>query len=129
LGKTLINIENTNDTLAVSLGADKNVLVKRIAKKEQNEKSFIGSTKRATRSFNLEILSRKAQSVKLTVEDQIPVSTDSEVSVETQELSGAKVEEATGILKWDLQLQPQEKRTLKLKYQVKHPKNKPLNLE
>ena len=129
LGKTLINIENTNDTLAVSLGADKNVLVKRIQQKEQNEKSFMGANQRATRAFNLEILSRKSQPLNLTVEDQIPVSNTSEVIVESQELSGAKLDEATGILKWDLKLQAQEKRLLKLKYQVKYPKNRPLNLE
>jgi hypothetical protein len=113
----------------VSLGADKNVLVKRIPQKEQNERAFVGTNQRSTRAFVLEILSRKAQPIQLTVEDQIPVSTSGDVSVESQELSGAKLDEGTGILKWDLKIQPQEKRSLKLRYQVKHPKNRPLSLE
>jgi uncharacterized protein (TIGR02231 family) len=129
LGKTLINIENTNDTMSVSLGADKNVLVKRTPQKEQNERSFVGANQRSTRAFNLEVLSRKTQSIQITVEDQIPVSTSSDVSVESLELSGAKLNEDTGILKWEFQLQPQGKKSLKLKYQVKYPKNRPLNLE
>ncbi|MBC7914578.1 MAG: mucoidy inhibitor MuiA family protein [Pyrinomonadaceae bacterium] len=129
LGKTLINMENISDTLSVSLGADKNVLVKRVQQKEQNEKSFIGSNQRATRVFSFEILSRKSQPVKLTLEDQIPVSNTSEVTVESQELSGAKLDEATGMLKWELELQPNEKKVLKMTYQVKYPKNKKINLE
>ncbi|MGV3508111.1 MAG: mucoidy inhibitor MuiA family protein [Sphingobacteriaceae bacterium] len=129
LGKTLINVENTSDTLSVSLGADKNVVVKRVQLKEQNEKTFIGSNQRASRAFTLEVLNRKSQPIKLTLEDQIPVSNTSEVTVDIQELSGAKHDETTGAVKWDLQIQPNEKKTTVMKYQVKYPKNKPLNLE
>jgi hypothetical protein len=129
LGKTLINMENTSDTLSVSLGADKNVLVKRVQQKEQNEKSFVGSNQRATRVFTFEVLSRKSQPLKLTLEDQIPVSNTGEVTVESQELSGAKLDEATGMLKWNLDLQPNEKKVLKMMYQVKYPKNRKINLE
>lgn len=129
LGKTLINVENTSDTLSVSLGADKNVVVKRVQLKEQNEKTFIGSNQRASRAFTLEVLNRKSQPIKLTLEDQIPVSNTSEVTVDIQELSGAKHDETTGAVKWDLQIQPNEKKTTTMKYQVKYPKNKPLNLE
>jgi len=129
LGKTLINMDNTNDTLRVSLGADKNVIVKRIQQKEKNDRSLIGSNLRAGRAFSFEILNRKTQPVKLTVEDQVPVSSSTEVSVESQELSGAKLDENTGMVKWDLDLQGGEKKNLLMKYQVKYPKNRPLNLE
>ena len=129
LGKTLIDVQNTSDTLSVSLGADRNLVVKRIRQKEQNEKSFIGANQRATRAFNYEILSRKQVPVTLSLEDQIPVSTGSEVSVERLELSNAKVDEDTGLLTWNMQLQPNEKKQLKMIYQVKYPKNRPLRLE
>lgn len=129
LGKTLINIENTNDTLVISLGADKNVLVKRVAQKGQNEKSFMGSNQKAVRAFSLDVLSRKAYPIKLTVEDQVPVSNTSEVTVESEELSGGKLDPATGLVKWDLQLLPQGKKSLQLKYEVKYPKNRPVSLE
>jgi hypothetical protein len=129
LGKTLINVENTSDTLSVSLGADKNVIVKRVQQKEQNEKSFIGANQRATRAFSLEVLNRKSQSVKLALEDQVPVSNTADVTVEIQESSGAKLEETSGKLNWDLQLRPNEKKELRIKYQVKYPKNRPVNLE
>lgn len=129
LGKTLLNAENTSDTLSVPLGADKSLVVKRVQQKEQNERSVIGANQKATRAFDIEILSRKAMPVRLIVEDQLPVSNTSEVNVDKQELSGALVDEASGMLKWDLEIKPQEKKTLKLRYQVKYPKGKPLSLE
>lgn len=129
LGKTLLNTANTDDSLSLSLGVDKNVIVKRVQQREQNERSVIGSSQRASRAFQIEVLNRKAQPIHLVLEDQIPVSNTGDVTVEAKELSGAKLDEATGILKWDLKLQPQEKKITKLQYQVKYPKNRPLILE
>jgi hypothetical protein len=68
LGKTLIDVQNASDTLTVSLGADKNVLVKRVQQKDQNERSVIGSNMRATRSFSYQISNRKAIPVMLNLE-------------------------------------------------------------
>jgi hypothetical protein len=129
LGKTLINVQNTSDTLTVSLGVDRNLVVKRIQQKDQNDKSLMGSNLRATRSFAYQILSRKPIAVTLNLEDQIPVSTSSEVSVEKLELSDAKLDANSGMLSWKLVLQPNEKKELKVAYQVKYPKNKPVRLE
>ena len=129
LGKTLINLQETTDTLSVSLGVDKNLVIKRVPQKEQNEKAFMGSTQRAVRAFSFEALNRKSIPVNLTIEDQIPVSGSSEVSIEPLELTGARHSEATGMLNWDLQLQPKEKKTVSMKYQVKYPKNRPVRLE
>jgi hypothetical protein len=44
-------------------------------------------------------------------------------------MSNAKVDETTGKLTWELQLQPSEKKELQMKYLVKYPRNKPVRLE
>lgn len=129
LGKTLIDVQNSSDTLTVSLGADKNLLVKRVQQKDQNERAVMGSNMRATRSFIYQISSRKAIPVTLNLEDQIPVSTSSEVTVEKLELSDALLDANSGMLSWKLQIQPNEKKEIKVGYQVKYPKNKPVQLE
>ncbi|SKB80891.1 mucoidy inhibitor MuiA family protein [Daejeonella lutea] len=129
LGKTLLNVQNTSDTLSISLGVDRNIIVKRVRQKEENEKSFTGATQRATRSFLYSVLNRKTAPVNVTVEDQLPISNSSEVTVERQELSNAKVDEPTGTLSWDLQLQPNEKKEFQMRYQVRYPRNKPVRLE
>jgi len=129
LGKTLLDVQNSADTLTISLGVDKNVIIKREKQKDFNEKQFIGSSQKDSRSFIIDIKNRKSQLVKLIVEDQLPISTSSDITVDRQEISKAKYDEATGKLTWSLVLQPNEQQKLALKYQVKYPKNKPINLE
>jgi len=129
LGKTLLDIQNASDTLTFSLGVDKNVVIKREKQKDFNEKQFIGSSQRDSRHFVIDIKNRKSQPINLIVQDQLPVSTSSDISIEKQELSKAQLDEATGLLTWKMLIQPNEQKKLTLKYQVKYPKNKPVNIE
>ncbi|MDQ7948987.1 MAG: mucoidy inhibitor MuiA family protein [Pedobacter sp.] len=129
LGKTLLDVQQASDTLTISLGVDKNVVIKRERQKDFNEKQFIGSAQKDTRSFIIDIKNRKSQPINLIVEDQLPVSTSSEISIEKQEISKARYDEANGKLSWSLVLQPNQQQKLAIKYQVKYPKNKPVNLE
>ena len=129
LGKTLLDIQHAADTLTFSLGVDKNVVVKREKQKDFNEKQFIGSAQRDSRYFVLDIKNRKGQAINLTVQDQVPISTSSDITIEKQDISKAQLDEATGILTWEMLLQPNEQKKLSLKYQVKYPKNRPVNIE
>lgn len=128
LGKSLLDIQNT-DTLTISLGVDKNVSVKREKQKGYTERQFIGSSQKDTRHFVIDVKNRKSQTVNLTIEDQLPVATNSDITIEKQELSKAKLDEITGKLTWQFLLQPNEQKKIDLKYQVKYPKNKPVNIE
>lgn len=129
LGKTLLDVQNASDTLTFSLGVDKNVVIKREKQKDFNEKQFIGSSQRDNRHFVIDIKNRKSQSINLIVQDQLPVSTSSDITIEQQELSKAQLDEATGLLTWKMLIQPNEQKKLTLKYQVKYPKNRPINIE
>jgi hypothetical protein len=129
LGKTLLDVQNSSDTLTISLGADKNVVVKREKQKDFNERQFIGSSQKDSRNFIIDIKNRKSQVVNLIIEDQLPISSSSDITVEKIDISKAKYDEITGKLTWQLILQPNEQRKLNLKYQVKYPKNRPINLE
>ncbi len=128
LGKSLLDIQNT-DTLTISLGADKNVSVKREKQKGYTERQFIGSSQKDTRHFVIDVKNRKNQAINLTIEDQLPVPTNSDITVEKQELSKAKLDEASGRLTWQFLLEPNEQKKIDLKYQVKYPKNRPVNIE
>jgi hypothetical protein len=44
-------------------------------------------------------------------------------------LSGAKIEERTGKLSWELELQPNEKKEIKTSYSVKYPKDEYIIVE
>ncbi len=65
----------------------------------------------------------QTQPVALLVEDEIPVSQNSEITVETQQVSGGKLDALTGKVAWSFNLNPLAEKKLNLKYQVRYPKN------
>ena len=129
VGKSYLNVNQLTDTLTISLGTDKSILVKREKRKDFTSKKLIGANKTETYSFLLTIRNNKANSVKITLNDQIPVSSNSGITVDPIELSEGKLNSQTGEIKWDLELKQQETKQLVLTYSVKYPKDKTVILE
>jgi uncharacterized protein (TIGR02231 family) len=129
VGKSYLNVNQLTDTLTVSLGTDNSILVKREKRKDFTSRKVIGANKTETYSFLITLRNNKATPVKITVNDQIPVSSNSSIVVEAAELSGGRLSAETGSVKWDLELKPQEKKELVLTYTVKYPKNQNVILE
>lgn len=129
VGKTLLDINNANDTLSISLGRDKNVSINREKVKDFTTKQFIGTKKEETRSWLTTIKNNKNQAINLVIMDQIPVSTLEEIEVQPQDLSAGKLNKETGEVKWEFTLDPNSKKELTLKYSVKYPKDKKLIIE
>jgi len=63
------------------------------------------------------------------VNDQIPISSNSSITVEAVELTGGRHNQQSGEIKWDLTVKPQETRKIILTYSVKYPKDKTVILE
>jgi uncharacterized protein (TIGR02231 family) len=129
VGKSYLDVNQLTDTMTISLGTDNSILVKREKRKDFTTRKVIGSNKTETYSFLVTVRNNKSNPVKITVNDQIPVSSNSSITIEANELSGGKVNSETGIVKWDLELKPQEKKELVLTYSVKYPKNMTVILE
>jgi len=129
VGKSYLNVNQLTDTLTVSLGTDNSILVKREKRKDFTSRKVIGANKTETYSFLITVRNNKATPVKITVNDQIPVSSNSSIVVDAAELSGGKLNSETGTVKWDLELKPQEKKEIVLTYTVKYPKNQNVILE
>lgn len=129
IGKTVLDIRRVDDTLNISLGRDKNVLVSREKVKDYNTKKFLGSKKEDTRAWKISIKNNKNQPIGMVVLDQIPVSTNTEIEVSAENLSGAELNDETGEVKWKLKMKPSDKKDMELRYKVKYPKNKNLTIE
>ncbi|CAN5271057.1 DUF4139 domain-containing protein [soil metagenome] len=123
IGKSLLDTHATTDTLNLSLGTDKNIVVTRTLQKELTERQSFGSNRKETRNWLIEIKNHKSQPVNLLVEDQVPVSQNSAIDVEVQELSGGKHVAANGKVSWNFLLNSQDDKKVQLKYMVKYPKN------
>ncbi len=129
VGKSYLNVNQMSDTLTLSLGTDNSILVKREKRKDFTSKKVIGANKTDIFSYLITIRNNKATAVKITLNDQIPVSSNSGITVEASELSGGKLNAQTGQVKWDLDIKPQETKQIVLTYSVKYPKDKTIILE
>ncbi len=124
VGKSYIDPNNVKDTLSVSLGRDKRIVVKREKLKDLTSRNFIGSTKKESYAYEISIRNTKAESIKIIVEDQLPISQNTQIEVNTIDLGGAKFNKDSGKLVWELELKPNETRKLTYKFEVKYPKDK-----
>ena len=129
VGKSTLNVNQLKDTLTISLGTDNSILVKREKRKDYTSKKVIGANKTDTYSFLITIRNNKPNQVKITLNDQIPVSSNSGINVDPIELSGGRLNQQTGEIKWDLEIKPQETKQIVLTYSVKYPKDKTVILE
>ena len=128
VGKTFIEPNQTGDTLNLSMGRDKKVSVKREKVADKSGTKFLSAKKEQTFTFDITIRNNKKETVELLLKDQYPLSTDKEIEVELLQSDGAKVNNETGILTWQLQLKPNENKKFRISYRVKYPKDQILNL-
>lgn len=129
IGKSYLNVNELNDTLALSLGRDKSIVVTRTKQKQFTDKQFIGSKKKQTIGWTIELRNKKKQNVSIVVVDQFPLSTTEDIEVTLDAHKGAKVDEISGKLTWKLDLKPGNKKELNFHYTVKYPKKRKLSLE
>lgn len=129
VGKSTLNVKQLKDTLILSLGTDNSILVKREKRKDFTSRKVIGSNRTDIYSYLITIRNNKSNPVKITLNDQIPVSSNSSIKVDAIEISGGKLDEQTGELKWDLDIKPQETKQIILTYSVKYPKDQTVILE
>ncbi len=124
LGESYINTGKVSDTLRVSLGRDKRVMISRTKRKDYEKKRIIGGTVKETLIFEIAVKNNRKQSISIDIEDQLPIPGDSEIKVEAVEISEAKLEELSGKLTWHFDLAPGESKRFTLEFTVKYPKDK-----
>lgn len=127
VGKTFIDPNSIKDTLSVSLGRDKRIVVKREELKDLTSKRLIGSNQREEHSWQITVRNSKTESIKITVEDQLPVTRNSQIEVTSIDNGGAKFNATTGKLSWEMTIQPNESKKVTYRYEVKYPKDKQIS--
>jgi uncharacterized protein (TIGR02231 family) len=129
VGKTILDVRYMSDTLNISLGRDKNVVVKREKAKEFTQTKFLSSKAEVTRDWKISVRNNKRQPISMVLLDQIPVSTVSEIEVTAEKLSNGILNKETGEVKWKFSLPPTQKTEFDLLYKVRYPKDKNLTVE
>ncbi|TCD12482.1 mucoidy inhibitor MuiA family protein [Pedobacter frigidisoli] len=123
-GKSYIDPANILDTLSLSMGKDKKIIITKEKQQDFSSTKFVGTNKKQVFTYLIKIRNTKKEAIDLSLKDQYPLSTESDIEIELLENSGAEVNKESGMLSWQLKIAPNETKTIKLSYSVKAPKNK-----
>ena len=129
IGKTILDPTVANDTLHFSLGRDNGIRMQRTKVSARSTRRLLASNQEQDMTWRITVKNSRKEAVSLLLQDQIPVSQNSNITVTTEELSGGQLDKSTGIIVWQLQLQPNEQREFIVQYRVKYPKNRQLTIE
>ena len=128
LGDSYLDVSN-KDTLTISLGKDKGVLVTRTKSSDFRKKQSLGSNKTDSRAYDIVVRNMKRQAINLIVEDQFPISKSKEIEILDQEAPEAEVNKEIGKLSWKFSLEPNKEKKVHHQFSVKSPKAMVLSLD
>ncbi len=117
------------DTITLPIGVDNGVMVERKRVKVFTSRRIIGSKITETIGWELTLVNKRSNPITFKLKDQVPISTDKSIQVKPNELSGGMLEEETGIITWDVQLDAGKTKNIKFTYSVDYPKDKQIYLE
>ncbi|MEX1131915.1 MAG: DUF4139 domain-containing protein [Flavobacteriales bacterium] len=129
VGQSYLQLDIPKDTLEISLGRDKGVVVERVKRKTTDQKAVVGGKRTVSIGWDLTVRNTKGTAVDLEVLDQHPLSPQSEIEVKLEDKGGATVDEQKGLLTWKFTLEPKATKKLGFSYTVKHPKDMPVVIE
>ena len=129
VGRSILNPNALQDTLQISMGRDRSIVMQREKVDQFSKKRTIGANITESRGYEITLKNNKSQAVTLQVKDQIPVSVNSSIEITTGELSGGVLDPVTGIVTWEIILPPGGQQKLSLSYEVKYPKSERVILD
>ena len=129
VGRSILNAAALQDTLQISMGRDRSIVMQREKVEQFSKKRTIGANVTENRVYEITLKNNKSQAVTLQVKDQIPVSVNSNIIVTPGDLSGGKLDPLTGIVTWEVTLPPGGQQKVSLNYEVKYPKSERILLD
>jgi uncharacterized protein (TIGR02231 family) len=124
VGQGAIDPRNVKDTMVVSLGRDKKIVVKRVRNTKLRSVKYIGTNVRETFAYTITLRNARKEIINLTIQDQQPISNDNSIVIEEKDLGNSEYNETTGLMNWTVTLNPNESKELNFGYTVKYPKGK-----
>ncbi|PWU04186.1 MAG: hypothetical protein C5B52_01935 [Bacteroidetes bacterium] len=124
LGTSYLDAQNAGDTMKISLGKDKGVIVKRVLQKDFSQKKFLGSTKSDTRQYEITIRNNKQQDISIRIEDQFPIPNTKEIEIGKLSYGNGNLDDTTQKVSWLVSLTSKKEEKLPFGFTIKYPKDK-----
>jgi uncharacterized protein (TIGR02231 family) len=119
-----------DETVRLGFGADDKVRIERsvVRRREGSAGVIIATSKTDERAFKTSVRNNHDFPIKVAIEDQLPVSENSEIAVEmlpsTTAPTTSNLRDRRGVLEWAFEAKPGELRTIAFAWRVRWPKDK-----
>lgn len=129
IGETYIDPTTMEDTLNLSLGKDPNIIIRRNLLKKDCKEKIVGNYIEKTYSNAIEVKNLKSNGINIILQDQLPITQNTDITIEALDMSKGRYDDKTGIIEWDLNIKTKETKTIEFQYKVKYNKdqNLPIN--
>ena len=128
MGRTDLRHTPSGADFLVSFGIDRQIRVKRDVRRWQENSGVLSSGRMYRTTVQLELHNDARNTRRITILERVPVSEAEEIKVQlTNKTTAGYTEDpkSSGILNWDLQLRPGEKRIITIEYEVRVPEDYP----
>ncbi|MDP2388667.1 MAG: DUF4139 domain-containing protein [Bacteroidota bacterium] len=126
VGQTYLNSVETNDTLSLTLGQDKSIVIKREKQKDKIKEKLLDNDKLYTYAYEILVKNGNAKNIEIEVQDQLPLSNNKQVVIQKENVSGADYNENTGVLTWKNSIKAKDNKKINFSYTIKAPKEMPI---
>jgi len=124
VGTTSLETVVPTEEFEVQLGVDDRVKVERKLAQRDTSKTIIGNTRRTLYGYKITITNLLTRPARVTAYDQLPVSRNEQIKAKLIEVAPPPAEQTDlNILKWELDLKPQQKQELTFSFQVEQPRD------
>jgi uncharacterized protein (TIGR02231 family) len=126
IGETMLNPDVMGDSLALTLGRDERISIRRKLTKEVKKDKLLNDDRTELFTYQLLLKNNRVNDIDIIIEDHIPVPQFETIKVDLLSSDDASYKKETGMLSWSFPLFGQQIKTIEYTYTVKHKKDKPL---
>jgi uncharacterized protein (TIGR02231 family) len=120
LGMTNVDFVADGESFSMFLGVADQLKMSRALDRKHSALVRKARTQMAL-AFVVTVENLSGKPVSLTLADRVPVSEEREIVISNVKISPDVKADSKGILKWQLTLQPKEKRQIEIQYQIEYP--------
>lgn len=136
VGKTMMTEKKPGEEFEINLGADRDVIVKREKIKDKMQEMLFGKIERLTvireLAYKITVENMKDKNVKMKLLDSVPVSKTDKIEVKDMKLAPEPAkkdyQDKQGVMLWEMDLKPKEKKEVSIEFTVTYPKDTPVEL-
>ncbi|MBI1837549.1 MAG: DUF4139 domain-containing protein [Flavobacteriia bacterium] len=128
IGETYLDPTTMEDTLNLSLGKDPNIIIRRNLLKKDCKEKIVNNYIEKTFSYSIDVKNLKSNSINIIIQDQLPITQNTDITIEVINTDKGRYDNKTGIIEWNLNIKTKETKTLEFQYKVKYNKDQNLPL-